>query len=53
MYHGFHKNMKLTTVLKIIRNVSWAENQYIIIISGSCTEDWILQQIHTENGYFK
>ncbi len=32
----------LFTVFNIIMNVSWAENQHIVIISeGSCdTEDW-------------
>ncbi len=45
MHYGFHKNInqqKLFLTLKIIRNVSWAANQHIRMISeGSCdTEDW-------------
>ncbi len=43
MYHSFHKNIgQLFSTLIIIRNVSWAANQHIIMISeGSCdTEDW-------------
>ncbi len=45
MYHGFHKKYKaaqLFSTLIIIRNVSWAANQHIRIISeGSCdTENW-------------
>ncbi len=43
MYDRFHKNKKqqLFSTL-IIRNVSWAANQHIRMISeGSCdTEDW-------------
>ncbi len=44
MYDRFHKNKKqqLFSTLIIIRNVSWAANQHIRMISeGSCdTEDW-------------
>ncbi len=46
MYHGFHKYFKQHNCYQhwyiIIRDVSWAENQLIRMISeGSCdTEDW-------------
>ncbi len=45
MFHNFHKKYEaaeLFSTLIIIRNISWAVNQYIRIISeGSCdTEDW-------------
>ncbi len=43
-YHGFHKNIKQQKLFStfIIRNVSWAANHHIRLISeGSCdTEDW-------------
>ncbi len=43
MYHGFHKNMQQHNGFQhSIKNVSWAANQHIRMISeGSCdTEDW-------------
>jgi len=44
LYHGFHKNFKQHNCFQhwLIRNVSWAENQHVRMISeGSCdTEDW-------------
>ncbi len=41
MYQGVRKNIELLSIV-IIRNVSWAANQHIRMISeGSCdTEDW-------------
>ncbi len=40
----FHKILSSTTLMIVIRNVSWAPNQYIrirMISKGSCdTEDW-------------
>ncbi len=71
MYHGFHKNMKQHnfSTWMILRNVSWAANQHISMISEeSCVTDWsndaensalitavnyILRYIHIENSSFK
>ncbi len=42
MYDGFHKNMKQHNCFSKKKNVLWAANQHISMISeGSCdTEDW-------------
>jgi len=43
LYHSFYKNMMLQKLISTsIRNVSWAANHHIRVISeGSCdTEDW-------------